>query len=232
MKKKNYFILLFICFIKSYSQNDLCSNAIALTPAIECNLITGTFSGSGISSPAPSCGSNSSQDVWYQFVATDPTMSVYISPANGVNHGFQIIQNNCNGTIVACQNSNTTSTSESYIGNSFVVGETYLIRVFNASANLTTASFNICVQDANLNSNDFTEAVYSIFPNPAQNEITIHSQDDILNITCFDVLGKKIRVFQISDLNSINISDLGSGLYFLKLTFANGKTVTSKLIKN
>jgi hypothetical protein len=172
---KKYFILIFnlLTFFISYSQNDLCSNAISLTPTLSCtNPTIGTFSGSTISSTAPSCAPNSLQDVWYSFVATDPTMRVLLSATNGVNHSFEILDGTCSGTSLVCVNNNGVSSSESYLNNNYVVGQTYYIRVLNVAASLSTANFGICVQNYPTPSNDLCQNAISLTPSTTCNYST------------------------------------------------------------
>ncbi len=144
--------LLLSCFI--YAQNDFCANAIVLTPSNTCVFTAGTFSGATITSPSPSCAPNAVQDVWYQFVATDPTMSVFLSASGGLNHGFEILRASCDGLTVVCVNNNNSGTSETNLSNNYVVGETYYIRVLNVAGNLSLAGFEICIQSFPTPGND------------------------------------------------------------------------------
>ncbi len=144
---KFYTLIIFLFIAQlSVGQNDLCENAIVLTPSSSCVFTNGTFNGATNSSPAPSCGVNSIQDVWYKFVATEKTISVFISATAGLNHGFEIIEGSCSGTSLRCINFAQAGNSESYSNNNYVIGETYYVRVLNVFGNLSTASFSICVQ--------------------------------------------------------------------------------------
>jgi len=135
--------------------NDECANAVTLTPALTCNATSGTFSGSSRTTAAPTCANTASQDVWYRFVATDPTMSVTVVPNGNVNVAFDVLDGSCTGASVACISQLGVGSTESYLNNNFVVGNTYFVRVLNASAGLATNSFTICVQN---------------YPTPANNE--------------------------------------------------------------
>jgi hypothetical protein len=126
--------------------NDACAGATTLVPALSCVNTPVSFSGSGIENPLPNCGANSSQDIWYQFTATQVKMSVTISAVSGLNHGFEIFTGSCNGNVLTCTNANASGTSETYLNNNFIQGETYYIRVFNANPTFNTSGFNICVQ--------------------------------------------------------------------------------------
>ncbi|WP_343633648.1 T9SS type A sorting domain-containing protein [Fluviicola sp.] len=148
---------LFFVFIASiwsaFGQDD-CATAVTLTPNAVCNYTNGSFSGMTINAPLPACATSSSQDVWYKFTATDSTMRISLSSQSGLNHGFEIIQGGCGGTVVQCVNNNGTSVSEGYFNNNFIPGQLYYVRVFNASGSVSTSSFGICVQNYPVPVND------------------------------------------------------------------------------
>lgn len=211
--------------------NNECANPITLTPTSNCgNPTTGTFSGSSISNLAPSCGSSSSQDIWFQFLATNTSINIYLSPASGLNHGFEIIQNTCGSTSLACVNSNGISISESYNYTNYVIGQMYLIRVFNVSNNLSIASFQICIEDSNLNLNNNSEPIYAIHPNPTKDIINIQSYETIKEITVYDILGGKVIVDQVSS-NILDVSNLAQGIYIIKVKGENDNIFSDKFIK-
>jgi len=83
---------------------------------------------------------------------------------------------------------------------------------------------------ATLAVNKENEIFFSVFPNPVSNGIlTIQSQSNSLkNIGIYDVTGK--QVYQKSTTtNQINISNLKTGLYFVRVQ-QDGKIATKKLI--
>ena len=232
MKKNILLILFFAINFSAYSQNDLCQNAISLTPNSTCNYTSATFSGSSISSPAPSCALNSSQDIWYSFVATDPTMSIKLQATSGLNHAFEIFESSCTGTSIVCTNESSVSFSEFYMNNNFIVGQAYYVRVLNTNTNLSTANFAICVQNyPNLSYNEFNVKYnLSISPNPVKNSFFINSDANIKEILIYDFLGKKINNYQVLN-SSIDVSDLKSGIYIVKLITIEDSILNSKFLK-
>jgi hypothetical protein len=135
-----------IC-VRSYPSpaNDICSNAIQLMPNAACVNTTGNFSGATMDVGIPGCAANTSQDVWYKFVATSSNMGIQLAAVNGLNHGFQVVEGSCNGTVISCINNNGTGLSESVNLTALTVGTTYFVRVINASATINTGNFSICL---------------------------------------------------------------------------------------
>jgi|GEM_PF-1604974 len=165
---KNYFIFFaFIASVFSARANDECVNAAVLTPGLTCTYTYGSFSSATISSAAPACAPSASQDIWYQFTATDVTMSINLSSESGLNHGFEIIQGGCNGTVLYCVNANGTSVGEGYFNNDFIPGQQYYVRVFNASGALSFTTFGICVRKFPTPANDLCAGAAEILPNAA-----------------------------------------------------------------
>jgi len=81
-----------------------------------------------------------------------------------------------------------------------------------------------------LSSSDFNLDVIKIYPNPSTSEIFIESKrDPITKTELFNLLGERVQ--SLSDnTDSIDISDLASGIYLLRIFTAQGSTV-KKIIK-
>ena len=71
---------------------------------------------------------------------------------------------------------------------------------------------------------------FSMYPNPTKTGfVTISSlNNDAMNVQVFDVLGKRVKN-QILTNNTLNVSDLNTGIYILKLT-QNNASITKKLV--
>ena len=57
----------------------------------------------------------------------------------------------------------------------------------------------------------------SIYPNPAKNQLNIVGLVDNSNITIYDLSGKVMKEISANNRVSCNISDLSSGIYFVKI---------------
>lgn len=69
-----------------------------------------------------------------------------------------------------------------------------------------------------------------IYPNPTFNNLYIKSDEQLIEIACFNSLGQSIPVNKNTDV--IDISALQSGLYYLKVVGKSGKQIVKKIIKN
>lgn len=76
-----------------------------------------------------------------------------------------------------------------------------------------------------------TKNNFSVYPNPAQDRITIGvSENTPSNIVISDILGKELMQVQTNELQTeINVSSLKEGVYFIKVS-QNGNTFVQKLV--
>lgn len=88
--------------------------------------------------------------------------------------------------------------------------------------NLVCASLGVNNQDA---------AKISYYPNPVKDVLTISSASKVQSAVVFNTAGQKMAVTaKVSD-NKIDLSKLGSGLYIVNVTLANGQKETFKIVK-
>ena len=73
-----------------------------------------------------------------------------------------------------------------------------------------------------------------VYPNPANQSIVISQQSIVKTIEVYDVVGKSIEDLKMSRLENeiqIQVSDLSSGIYFIKTTDASGNVSNVKFVK-
>ena len=109
-----------------------------------------------------------------------------------------------------------------------------LIYTVTAEDGTTTQDWTVNVTKevvAGLNNNNKTNIV--VFPNPATDYIIVNNTKNINNILIIDVNGKIVKQTNVNGLSSgkINISELKTGLYFVKL-ISNDNYQVKKIIKN
>ncbi len=211
------------------SKNDLCSGAISLTPNTSCVGTTGTFSGSSNTGTSTSCFASSLQDVWYSFVATSPTMSVSLTNGVNLNLAMEIITGSCSGASFVCDNSSSSTTIEFYESNTFTIGQTYYVRVFQTETSLITSFFNICVQSPTLNIEENEINNITIYPNPVTDFIELDSNLIIKEVNLFTISGQLILS---SNQKRISTLHLPEGIYLIRIEDEDGNIATKRIVKN
>jgi hypothetical protein len=78
-----------------------------------------------------------------------------------------------------------------------------------------------------LTNNEFNQKIFSIYPNPTKNTITINSNFEINEIAIFNAIGQQVLK---SKQSTIDIEILQKGFYFVKILSTDGKTVGMKKI--
>ncbi|MDT0557319.1 T9SS type A sorting domain-containing protein [Ichthyenterobacterium sp. W332] len=92
---------------------------------------------------------------------------------------------------------------------------------FFSTAFTISGTPNLSVGDENL-------STVEVFPNPAKDVINIESVNELTNIELFSVLGK--QVYKGTNERTIDISNLNTGVYLLKLSNDSG-SVTKRIVK-
>jgi len=83
---------------------------------------------------------------------------------------------------------------------------------------------------SNVSIRDNKANAVKLYPNPAENNLYISGKSTLSKVEVYTVLGAQVKEYS-NVLQSINVSDLKTGIYIIRLTDTNGKTVTSKFIK-
>tara|TARA_R110000787_G_scaffold269018_3_gene375665 strand:+ start:4908 stop:6554 length:1647 start_codon:yes stop_codon:yes gene_type:complete len=78
---------------------------------------------------------------------------------------------------------------------------------------------------------DFSKSKLTLYPNPISDILTIEVDEKIIisSITVFNNLGNSIVKTQ--NTKQINLSNLSSGIYYIRLTNNTGESITKKIIK-
>jgi len=92
-----------------------------------------------------------------------------------------------------------------------------------------SASMEVTI-DQTVGISDKSANTVKIYPNPAQNNLYISGKPTLSKVVVYTVLGAQVKEYS-NVLQRINVSDLKTGIYIIRLTDTNGKTITSKFIK-
>ena len=150
---------------------------------------------------------------------------------NFSNGGDVITINNTLGDQVAVFNSSTSGVSvsddQSVTRNPDITGDFAIHTDANASLLFSPGTL---ADGSTLSSTQFNNADLSIYPNPVSNGfVNIRSTStDALTIAVYDLLGKQISNTTLTN-NRLNVSQLNTGIYILKISQKN-KSITKKLI--
>lgn len=189
------------------------------TLELEYNVITNTL-------PNTSC--------WTVSMCDNNTCYPYI-PTNGVLRPLS-------ASVTAVSNVFTLDvTPNNYIGSAIIQIEVY---DSNNPANKDTLTFNItgCTSGTYcpLGIADMTtiENSMNIYPNPVKDQLIIKTNninfftEKIIGV--YNILGEKVLNFKLNktDINTIDIASLNSGIYFVKYEAEKGNTVTKKFYKS
>lgn len=85
-----------------------------------------------------------------------------------------------------------------------------------------------------LNVTDNIKNEATIYPNPFTDFITIETSEHIRQIELMDVNGRvldKLVANNVENATTVPLPNLNRGLYFIKITTENGKTITKKIVK-
>jgi len=104
---------------------------------------------------------------------------------------------------------------------------------YNGNGTQTGISF---WSNATLAVTDFTfSKQVSVYPNPVDNILNIKNGSDevVSQAEIFDILGKRIYTNAGNKINNaLNLSNLSSGIYYLRLTSNKGTISSKKIVKN
>jgi hypothetical protein len=107
--------------------------------------------------------------------------------------------------------------------------EVFTERVFYAGAD--TATFYVVKTPVNIHEIENKQADIFVFPNPTKGQLIIENRElSIEHITVYDLGGKILKQI-INPSQEINLSDLASGIYLVKVKTIQGEVV-QKIIKN
>ena len=80
--------------------------------------------------------------------------------------------------------------------------------------------------------NDITKSNIKSYPNPVKDVFNIEAQGKIKSVKVFDVTGKQLLTKDLNEVKSqIDFSKLGTGVYVVTTTLADGTTTSTKVIK-
>ena len=234
-----------IQFFYTAPANNSCGNASSLTVGTnfdQHDIIVNNLgtTASGGTTPNPTCGFfGSGQDLWCSVVVpsngnlTIETSSFPGSPiVDTVIAAYSSNSNTCsNLTQVECDDDDGIGIFSKLVLTGQTPGDTLLIRAWEWGNN-TFGKFKISAYNTSTATveEDTIEGL-NLYPNPVNDTLNIDSQEEITQLSIFNVLGKLVKTIQPNKTtSSIDLSDLETGIYMVKIE-ADTKISTQKIIK-
>lgn len=161
-----------------------------------------------------------------------PLYSNYDFITNQKNNQFEFIFENINLPFDD-ENNDGYLVYKIKLKNNLVVGDTFTNQAniyfdfnFPIATNTESTTIQTLETESFLNNNEIT-----IYPNPTSGMLTIQTERNInFNIEIFDIMGKKIA--QLQNQAIIDISNINSGMYILKMTdLETNQVISKKIIK-
>jgi hypothetical protein len=99
------------------------------------------------------------------------------------------------------------------------------LRLYNDALNAS----DVTNLSAALSANAFEaqDNTFSLYPNPASDYLSIVSETELKSVVIYSLQG---QIVKSTTANQINISDLSSGMYLVKMTDLNDHTATQRLM--
>jgi hypothetical protein len=224
--------------------NDDCLAATALTAGAVYgdNPQDGTLIGATDSGFTNSCGGSATNDVWYTVVVpssgdlTIETGADVATGTTGKDTAMEIYTSDtdCTGvfTSVDCDDDGAATGAYSSMElTGLAAGETLYIRVWGYN-DFEFEPFSISAFSASLSIDTLeNKAVFTYFPNPVKNTLTLNAHNTIEDVTMYNMLGQVVLKANPKEIASnLDVSSLQTGTYFVQVTIAK-VTKTVRVIK-
>jgi hypothetical protein len=171
------------------------------------------------------------QDVWFSFVApASGSVTALLTPGTMTSLNYAIYSGAC-GALVAvgtCNANLTAADSESYPN--LVPGDTYFVQVWSNGSEQGT--FTLRLSDDGLGNDSFDSSNFTYYPNPVKNVLNLSYNQDIAAVDVFNLIGQKVSNNEINaTVGQVDMTELPSGVYLVKVTTANNQSKTIRVIK-
>ncbi len=185
---------------------------------------------------APSCGNYQGSDLWYTvtvpasghlFIETSEVSGSYLTDT-----GLAVYSGSCGSLTELTCNDDFGGTAFSQVElTGQTPGDVLYVRVYEYGNN-SFGEFNICAWDPDASSvEDNQIAGFKFYPNPVNNTLTLSAQDNIDNVSIFNVAGQQVLYVKPETTQTqIDMSKLQNGIYFVKAQI-NGELTAFKVVK-
>ncbi|WP_338730866.1 T9SS type A sorting domain-containing protein [Mangrovimonas cancribranchiae] len=208
--------------------NQDCASAIAM--AVDGNTNTVDNTCASVNAEQTSCDTfGTIADIWYTFeVPASQEVEITTTLGTATAAHVAVYSGTCGALVGETCSDGTAEASVSLSG--LTAGETYYLQLWNNGSEEGT--FDVVLSDPTMSVDNFSsDALFTYYPNPVNNMLSLKAQSNISNVSVYNMLGQEvIRTAPNTVSNDVNMSELQAGAYFVKVT-VNGATETIRIIK-
>jgi len=223
--------------------NDECSSAETLELTSDCSapVLSTNFQATPSPEMSPSCATNEGNDVWYVItIANDKFYDVSIEtsedPGSALNDtGIAVYSGTCGAlTEVSCDDDGGTDLF-SKVDLSGIKGQTLYVRIYPVQAGQIGTFYVCATATETLGIKDVKDTDFAMYPNPAKDIVNLkfkQPQNNSITVKAYNIQGKLVLSSNLQLLNNsseLDVSELTTGLYFLKIMDGE-RSITKKLI--
>ena len=121
----------------------------------------------------------------------------------------------------------TAQNSYTWNGTTYTESGTYTWNGMTADGCDSTVTLMLVIEQVGINTTSDAAAI-SIYPNPTTGRLTIQA-DDIISVEVYDPVGRRVALFK--DSNVINLENLATGTYTLRIKRTAGTSMQRVIIK-
>ena len=174
--------------------------------------------------------SGTDQDYYKVTTTSVGTHQFALAGPGGVDYDLVIY--NSAGTQIG---SGTGSTATENVSLANLAVGTYTVRVYgyNGANSATCYTLNVARTSASFLGEETRMENYSLYPNPAKDKLAISSSnpDEVMQVEVMDMSGKVLSSTELKSNATIDVSEISSGVYFVKISSASNETTQIKFVK-
>lgn len=209
------------------------ATAVTLTnciTAFEPNESVGTATPISLNTTISSAISTSTDNDYFKVIVTSSgTYTFNLVGPSGAD--FDMLIYNSSNVYIGVGNSYYATESVTLSG---VDVGTYYIRIngYNGSNSTTCYTLNAAKTGASISNMD-RNSIYTLWPNPASDKLMIQSSgtNEELNLEVIDINGQILSTHHLMTNNTVDVSKLQAGIYFIRIVTAENGNQQLKFIK-
>lgn len=221
--------------------NDACSGATVLTPGgvFATNAQIGTTAAATTDGAAPTCQSNSVNNVYYSVVVpasgnvTIETQATTTTPALS-DTVIQAYTGTCGSfTALGCDDDTSNGNFSLLSLTGLTPGSTIYVSVSSwGSSAVTQGSFMVSAYDASLGTAETAvkDNTVMIYPNPFTDAVKVSNIKDVVSVSIVETAGRVVKTIA-KPQEELHLGDLKSGMYIITLKYKDGSVKSVKAIK-